>query len=174
MNDDLYKKEVAYIPFQSRVWAKSSLLVYLMSIQFVIVLVLAIVLEQSFFLLALVVVAIGLGGNYYVFWRRMRYFLQGIRISQAKIVQLDLYLKDENQHIQLPLHHLKVEFIRNGGRGRYILLRFYNQQQLLGFQYDLKAWNHDQLAEVFTKIKALKEEALTRQEERMLKKGFFG
>ncbi|HAS45424.1 MAG TPA: hypothetical protein DCS93_33380 [Microscillaceae bacterium] len=174
MGDYLYKKEVEYVPFQSRVWAKASLLVYLMGIQFIILLVIALALNLPFVLIALPVVAIGLGANYIIFWRRMRYFLQGIQISQNKTVHLDLYLKDENQRIQLPLHYFQIKFQRTGGKGRYILLRFYNQQQLLGFQYDFKVWNHDSLAEVFTAIKAIKEEELTKQEKRMLKKGFFG
>ena len=171
MSEYIYKNEVEYLSFKKRTWEKTYLLVYIMGFQALVVLTIAIVFQVYPLLFALFIVALGLGVNYYIFQKRMRYFLQGIRVTQNYLVHLDLYFKDENQRIQLPIHQFQIRFVRTGGKGRYIKLSFYDHQRLLGFQYDSKQWNHDNLVEVFTQIKEIKNEPLTKQEERMLKKG---
>ena len=172
MNDDFYKKEMKYIPFKSRVWAKFSLLLYPMLLLLVFFLVISIVSNDFILMVAFPIAAIVMLVYYFICEHRMKYFLQCIRIDQGKTVYLDLYLKDENQCIQLPLHQLQVKLERNRGKNRYTLLNFYNQRQSLGFQFNFRRWTPDRIVEVFTKIKALKEEALTKQEKRMLKNDF--
>ena len=91
-----------------------------MGFQFVVVLTLAIIFQVYFLLFALFIIALGLGVNYFIFQKRMRYFLQGIRIDQGYVVHLDLYFKDENQHFRVPIHQFQIKFVRTGGKGRYI------------------------------------------------------
>lgn len=175
MNNYIYQKSVEYTSFKTRFWDKATLIVVLMSMQAVIIMVVAIALRAWY--LTFVAAFIGFGGfiNAYIFRRRIRYFLQQIAVDKNLMVNLDLYLKDENLHISLPLSSFSVKLKRSFGKDRHIKLSFFDEDKLIGFQHDDRRWKLENMAEVFRSIKELKNEPLTAQEERMLtQKGFFG
>ena len=173
MTNNVYQKSVEYIPFKKRFWDKSKLIVILMGVQAIVMFIIAVIFQEYFFIFAAVFIAFVGFINAYNFRKRMRYFLQGIQVSQDSMVLLDLYHQDENQQLRLPLQNFSIKFERTGGKGRYIKLSFFDGNQFLGFQYNYSTWTHESMAELFRAVKQVKKEPITSKEERMMKKGFF-
>ena len=140
MKNYLYQTSVEYIPFSKRFWDKATFIVVLMGVQAVVFLVIAIALQTWH--LVFIAVFLSFGGfiNAYIFRQRMRYFLQGIAIDKEHIVNLDLYLKNENLHIRLPLDSFSVKFNRSVGKDSHVKLLFFDGEKRLGFQYDYRHW----------------------------------
>ncbi|EAY31970.1 hypothetical protein [Microscilla marina] len=170
----MYEKTVKYVPFNKRFWDKAMLIVVLMGIQAIILGIVATVTQIWFLLAPIVVVLIGGGVNAYIFWKRMRYFLQHIKISDEQIVYVDLYYKDEPRQLTIPLHTFTVKFRYSGGKDRKTVLSLFDGNRLLAKQYDYGEWGTSSMGEVFRTIKQLKNEELSLKEERMLEgKGLF-
>lgn len=174
MTTYLYQKEVSYVSFKKRWWDKAQLVVYLLGFQAFIILTLALVFQAYWFVF--VALFLGVGGfiNAYIYRKRMRYFLQSIRINQEQMVHMDLYDQDENQAIFIPLSEIQVKFERSSGKDRHVKVTFFKDKTLLGKQFDYQEWKLESLVEIFVTIKELKNETLTAYEKRMIsKKGLF-
>ncbi|WP_299463437.1 hypothetical protein [uncultured Microscilla sp.] len=170
----MYEKTVKYVPFKKRFWDKAMLIVVLMGIQAIILGIVAIVTQTWFLLAPTVLIAIGGGVNAYIFWKRMRYFLQRIKISDEQIVYVDLYYKDAPRQLTIPLHTFAVKFRYSGGKDRKTVLSLFDGNHLLVKQYNYGEWSTSSMGEAFRTIKQIKNEELSPREERMLKgKGLF-
>lgn len=170
----MYEKTVAQMPFKKRFWDKSTLIVVLMGVQILMVLVLTLAFQLWY--LIFVVGFLSFVGfiNAYIFGKRMRYFLQGIRVDNDQMVHIHLYDKDELQQLAIPLHAFSLKFEYSGGKDRKVVLSLFDNERLLAKQYNVGEWKLDSMGEVFKAIKELKNEPLSDREKRMLQgKGLF-
>lgn len=171
----MYEKTIAHIPFKKRFWDKSTLIVVVMGVQALIVLMLAIVFQTWYLIFVAAFLSFGGYINAHIYHKRVRHFLQGIGVDNDQMVHLHLYYKDEAQELTIPLHVFGVKYAYSGGKDRKAILSLYDGDRLLAKQYDqVGEWRRENLGEVFSSIKTLKNEPISAKEKRMLEgKGLF-
>jgi len=107
-----FKSDVAYMPFQKRLFKHTSvrLLFVMLGLQAVGVLVLAVVFEQPYIILAAFFLGLVFYVNYFFFAKWVQYYIEEILLDiQQKTCSIKYYDKDTPKKEQIPFQSLDIK-----------------------------------------------------------------
>jgi hypothetical protein len=142
-----FKSNVAYLPFQKRLFKHTNLLLLLivLGVQVLGLLVASFIFAPYMAFLA-IFLSLGIFVNYYFFAKWVRFYLEEISIdTQTKMCYIKYYDKDMPKKEQIPLGNLEIKletiYVKGGNKPKLCIYK--NKQLIVSQLCGVGYWNKD-------------------------------